>query len=68
MTHILFLITAYLFVGSLVMLLVNELTYGAITEKEFLRGMALWPGLAVFCVLLILLAYVRRIRKALSRG
>ena len=68
MTHILFLITAYLFIGSLVMLLVNELTYGAITKKEFLRGMVLWPGVVLFCVLLIVLAYVRRIRKALSRG
>lgn len=68
MTHTLFLITAYLFIGSLVMLLANELTYGAITEKEFLRGMLFWPAMVGLLCLLILLAYVRRIRRALSRG
>lgn len=68
MTHTLFLITAYLFIGSLVMLIVNELAYGAITEKEFLRGMVFWPVMVGLFCLWILLAYVRRVRRALSRG
>lgn len=65
MTHVLLLITAYLFIGSIVMLIVNELVDGAITENEFVRGMFFWPGIVVFFGLHILLTYVRRI---LPRG
>lgn len=68
MAHSLFLIVLYLFIGSLVMLLVNELLYGAVTKSEFLQGMAGWPCVvALFCLKMVL-AYVRRIREALSRG
>jgi hypothetical protein len=65
MTHTLFLITAYFFVGSIVMLLVNELVEGACTEKEFVRGMFLWPLVVTYCMGYGLLSYVRR---ALRRG
>jgi hypothetical protein len=68
MAHTLFSITLYLFIGSLLMLLVNELVDGAITKSEFLQGMALWPAVVVIFCLQVLLAYVRRVRKAFSRG
>lgn len=65
MTHVLFLITAYLFVGSLVMLVVNELAYGSITEREFVNGMCFWPLVVLHVFLHMLLAYLKR---ALGRG
>lgn len=65
MTHTLFLIVLYLFIGALVMLLVNELLDGAITDQEFLRGMLLWPAVVAFFSFQVLLTYARRI---FSRG
>jgi hypothetical protein len=68
MTHVFFFIALYLFIGSLVMLLTNELIDGAVTRLEFVEGMAVWPAIiAVFCWQVIL-AYVRRAREALRRG
>lgn len=36
-------IPAYLLVGCILMLIVNELMDGAMTRKEFVRGMIVWP-------------------------
>jgi hypothetical protein len=65
MTHALFILALYLFIGSLVMLLANELIDGALTEQEFVRGMICWPAVVVWFCGHVLLAIVR---KALSRG
>lgn len=42
-TWILIAIAAYLLVGCITMLVVNELVDGALTRKEFLLGMLRWP-------------------------
>lgn len=68
MTHTLFLIDAYLLIGALVMLLVNELLDGVVTRSEFLQGMVSWPCVVLLFCLKVILSYVRRIRRALSRG
>jgi hypothetical protein len=48
-TWILIAITAYLLLGCIVMLIVNELVYGCVAKKEFLRGMLIWPlGVLLF--------------------
>ena len=65
MTHSLFLAVLYLFLGSIVMLILNELVDGAITPKEFVRGMFFWPLVVVYCLGYGGLCYVRR---ALRRG
>lgn len=46
-THLLMGISAYLLIGAIVMLVINELLYGIVTRKEFLSGMMLWPLLIV---------------------
>lgn len=45
LTLIYMALPAYLLVGCLFMLLVNELASGAVTRKEFLSGMLIWPQL-----------------------
>ena len=37
---------AYLLVGCILMLIVNELVDGAVTRMEFVKGMIVWPLLA----------------------
>jgi hypothetical protein len=34
---------AYLIIGDLLMILVNEILDGAVTRGEFLLGMVIWP-------------------------
>lgn len=49
LTLIYMAIPAYLLVGCILMLVANELAYGAVTRKDFVRGMILWPlGLVLF--------------------
>lgn len=38
---------AYLLVGCILMLIVNELLDGAVTRMEFVQGMIVWPLLAL---------------------
>jgi len=42
-TLVYMLIPGYLLVGCVLMLIVNELVYGAVTKREFVRGMLVWP-------------------------
>jgi len=63
MTHVPFLAALYLFIGSIVMLLVNELAGKGteITRQQFVSGMFMWPGVVLGFCLHVGLAYVRRI-------
>lgn len=45
LTHFSLILTLYLLAGTFVMLAVNELLDGAVTRKEFLLGMLLWPAI-----------------------
>ena len=51
---------AYLTIGALVMLLINELLYGIVTRKEFLAGMLVWPLLAIGFFASLADAYLKR--------
>ncbi len=49
LTPVYMAIPAYLLVGCILMLLANELAYGAVTRTDFVRGMLLWPlGVVLF--------------------
>ena len=48
-TWIAIAVTAYLLVGCIIALIAQRLLDGALTRKEFLTGMAMWPiGFAAF--------------------
>jgi hypothetical protein len=50
----LFLLPGYLLVGSILMLIVNDLVDGAVTRWEFVKGMIVWPVILLrFCGVLI---------------
>ncbi len=53
---------AYLLVGCLIMLVANECGLGAITRKEFVRGMIVWPIAIVYFFEFLLSAFFTRYR------
>lgn len=54
LSPLLLLPPAYLLIGCVLMLLVNELVDGAVTRVEFLKGMIVWPVMLFhFCGVLI---------------
>lgn len=55
-------IALYLLIGCIVMLVANEFSYSAITRKEFLRGMLIWPLAVVFFFEYFFGAYLARLR------
>ncbi len=61
-TWILIGIAAYLLVGCITMLIVNELVHGCVTRKEFLLGMLRWPLGAIGFLAFFLSAVLGRIR------
>ncbi len=61
-TWILIGIAAYLLVGCITMLVVNELLDCCLTRKEFLRGMLLWPYGAIGFLAFFFSAVLGRIR------
>lgn len=65
MTHTLvyMALPAYLLVGCVIMLIVNELVHGSVTRKEFVRGMIVWPLGALHFVEHFLSAVIRRARR-----
>lgn len=44
---IVFLTVLWLFVGSVFMLAVNDRMPGGVTEGEFVKGMLIWPWIAL---------------------
>lgn len=52
----------YLLVGCLIMLGANECFDGAITRKEFVRGMLVWPILACYMLEFFCSALLTRLR------
>jgi hypothetical protein len=53
---------AYLLVGCLLMLALNELLYGAVTRRELVMGMILWPLLLLGFVEALLASLLQRLR------
>lgn len=51
---------AYLLVGCILMLIANEILDGAVTRKEFVRGMIVWPLVGVRFLQLLLSALLTR--------
>lgn len=44
------LLVLYLFIGSLVMLAVNDIFYGAVDRSDFVAGMLAWPGVGAVLI------------------
>ncbi len=62
LTLLYMLLPTYLLVGCLIMLAANECVHGAITRKEFVRGMLVWPLGIVYFFEFLLSAVLTRYR------
>lgn len=52
---------AYLLIGCILMLVVNELAHGAVTRTEFVKGMIVWPVLICHFIGFFLSVLIARI-------